>query len=366
MNITVNSTSLAKALKTAGRVIPAKPAIAVLECYRIETKGNRMIITASNMEITVKVPVVISDNQEDGVCAIPAKKFSEHISLLPDCDVTLVTKDSTVSISWAKGKTSMQMMNPQDYPTIKEPDNSQMMDVPAQELLRALSITIPACAKDDTRPQLCGVHFDVLEESTRLVASDARTLTYDTIGCSTGKPCGFTIPTGAASLLKGSIRKESTIVRLTHDDKNVSFNLGDIIIHSRIIVGKYPNYMSIIPDAKNQSGTAVANREGLIGTLKRLAACSPNLKMSMTPLSILFTARNTETGSASEEDCECNYNGENMNLGISPQRFLDVLENLTSEQIYLTVTTPTKPIIATSTEDGQKESLSLFMPVMVQ
>ena len=363
MKITVNSTALAKALRAAGRAVPNKTTLPVLECFRLEAGATRLVVTASNLDITVKVPVTLLGIAEDGVCAIPAKKFTEHVCLLPDCEVTLETKEGTMCISWAKGRNIMQMMDASDYPDIQEPDGSMMMNMPAQQLLQALNITIPACAKDEMRPQLCGVHFDILDDRTRLVASDSKTLTYDTVESTTGRPDNFTVPTTAASLLKSSIRRESAIVRLTHDEKSVCFNLGDIIIQTRKVVGKYPNYMSVIP--KNSNGVAVTDKQGLIGSLRRLAACSDRLKMTMTPLSILFTATNTETGSAAEEDCACNYDGREMAIGINPHSFLDILENVASDEIHLAVSDPKRAIVATTSEHGADMSVSLFMPVML-
>lgn len=365
MKITIESTALAKALKTAGRAIPAKSILPILECFYIEAKGKRIVITASNQEISVRVPVPVLSMDEEGVFAIPAKKFSEHISLLPDCPVTMETDGTTMTISWLKGKTSLPLMMHTDYPDIKEPENPKTMDMPAQELLEALNATIPVCFKDSTRPVLCGVHFDILEDRTRIVGTDTKSLTYYTVRCTTGAPDKFTIPMLAASLIKGSIQKESQTVRVSHDGHNALFNLGDIMIITKTIIGAYPSYMSVIPSSKTLHGDATIARESLIASLRRIAACSNTLKMKMTPLSIFLSAKNTDTASSTEEDCECTYNGEEMLIGVNPQRLLSIIENISAEQIVIGVADPKRPLVISVTEESRDERVSIIMPQMI-
>lgn len=366
MKITANSSNLARALRTAGKVIATKASTPILECFLLETKGTRLIITATNGSITVKLPVPLVSAEEEGRCAIPAKRLTETVNLLPaDVDTTLAENGGTAKVSWKKGSTQMQTLNAEDFPTISEPSSDETMDMPAQELLSALTMAIPACSKDELRPQFCGVHFDILEDSTRIVASDMKSLTLDTIDCTTGKPSNFTVPTATASLLKGAIRKESTIVRMTKDSRSVCFNLGDIIIISTMFVGKYPKYMDIIPKEDKMAGTAESDREELIGALRRLAACSPKLKMTLTPLSLLLTAQNTDNSTSAEEDCTCTYNGEEVTIGMTPSRLLETLDSLTSEKVYIKVAGPRNPLVIRTTDETHVRSLSLVMPIAV-
>ena len=360
MNIKLNSTTLAKALKSASKVISSKPAAPILEGLLLSASGGRLVITATDLMITVKIPVPIASSQEDGRCVVPARRITEHLSLLPDCEVALTTNGGPLEVTWAKGTTSMPTLDEGAFPQMDDV-TGEMMDMPAQRCLEALSAAIPACCREDLRPQLCGVHFDILEDGTRIVATDAHTLIYDTLDCRTPHGGSFTVPTAAATLLKGAIRKESTIVRLTHDDKKVCFNLGDIVITTLKVEGKYPNYMSIIPS--EFSGKATTKRQELIGSLRRLAACSPTLKMVLSPLSITLSASAHESGTSGREDCTCSYNGQDQEVGINAQRFLDILENVDAEDITLSVTSPAKPILAQTDDGSDRSKIMLFMPI---
>lgn len=364
MNIKVNSDNLVKGLKTAFKAIPTKAAIPILESFKMDVKGNRLVITSSNGELTVKAPVMLNEPAEADAVTVPARRFMEFINLLPSCEVEIETNGKTMTIKWSKGSTQMQLTEAKDYPAIAEPTDSPMV-IPAQELLSALMTTIPAASRDNSRQVLNGIHFDIGKEVTRLVATDTKMLTYDTISCGSDKEMKLTIPTAAAMLLKAAIHKDSTIARLTFDANNACFNFGDVIIMTRLLVGAYPKYMTIIPGKNDIKGQVFTGKENIIGTLKRLASCSGKLKMKLSPLAITFTAQNTDTGTSAVEDCDCNYCGEEMEIGINPANLLSILENIPGDQISMEVSNPRKPILASRAEEGEKDLLSLCMPIAI-
>ena len=364
MNLKVESSDLNKALKTAGRIVPTKAIIPILECFHIEVKDGKMTITASNSEITVKVPVTVTESKEDCAIAIAAKKFSEHIGLLPDCTVSLKTEGTVLHICWDKGKTSMQTLDANDFPSTENLELTQTMDIPAQELKAVLSRTIPVCAKGDLRPILSGVHFDILEKQTRIVATDAHTLIYETIECSTGNPVAFTIPSDAASIINSAIKKETQTAKMSCNEKNACFNLDDVTILSRNIDGKYPAYMTVIPSAESAKGKAVTSRENLTDSVRRVAACSEKIKISFGPNALNLTAENLETGSNANEDCECKYDGEPIVMGVNAKHMLLVLENTEDDNLNIEVSDPSRAFVITG-EKGREVGLSLLMPILI-
>lgn len=366
MKINVNSDALSKALRIALKAIPSKTAVPIMDSFLITASGSRLVVTATNGEITVKVPVKLNEEaKEKGAVTVPARRLIEFVSLLPGCEVSITTSKTTMDIKWSKGSTKMQLTNVEDYPTLVEPNEGAMMNIPAQGLLTALSLTLPAVSKDNTRPIMTGVHFDILKDITRVVSSDTKMLTYNTLPCSTGKEGQFTIPAVSANLVKAAITKDSTIVRVTFDEKNASFNLGDVIIQTRLISGAYPKYMTVIPQKNAINGEILTSRTSLIGAIRRLGSCSGRLKMKLTPLALTFSAQNSETGTSAVEDCECNYNGSEMEIGINPSNMLSILENISGETICLKVIDPRRPILAQDADDQMDASLSLCMPVSI-
>lgn len=366
MKFNVNSENLSKGLKSAVKAIPGKALTPIMESFKLEVSGSRLTITATNGEITVKAPVVLTEKAaEEGIVTVPAKRLLDFVNLLPSCPVDISTKDGTMSIKWTKGSTKMQLTDHSMFPEISEPKNSPMMNIPAQELLTALSATIPVAAKDNARPILTGIHFDIRNDSTRVVATDTKMLTYGTLPCGTDTDTGITIPAQAASLLKTAVHKNSTVARLTFDENCACFNFGDIIVMTRLLNGSYPKYMTIIPQADDIKGQVLTSKESIIGSLRRLASCSARLKMKLSPLAITFTAQNTDTGTSAVEDCDCTYCGDEMEMGINPTNMISILETISGETISLEVTSSRKPILAKPADTSLAESLSLCMPVVM-
>ena len=368
MRITISSTVLSKALRTAYRAVPAKAALPIMESFRLDASGTRLTVTATSGDLQVKAPARLLDKaQEEGVCSVPAKKLLDFVNLLPECVLSMVTEGDTMELKWTKGTTHLPLTAVDEFPEFRNDKGDPVtFDVQAQELLSALCSTIPSMSRDSARPVLNGVFFDVHETETRIVATDTRVLTYDTIHSGTSQGGQFTIPAQAANLLRSSITKDAAIARITRDRTSVCFNFGDVVIQTSLLEQKYPNYASVIPRNGSFSGEVVMSRDTLYATIKRLAAFSEKLRMKISPLAMTFSAQDTMNGTSAVEDCDCSYGGEEMEMGVSTSYVMTVLESIKSDNLCISVTDPSRPMVFRDADATDSGKLSLCMPLMLQ
>jgi len=88
MEITIPHAEFSKALELVGRISTKHITLPVLQCVRMEAKGSTITLQATNLEISIEVPIpgkVI----EEGVVAVPAQIFLQSIQLISQKEITL-------------------------------------------------------------------------------------------------------------------------------------------------------------------------------------------------------------------------------------------------------------------------------------
>lgn len=91
MKLVISSSELLKGLMTISKAIPAKTTEAILEDYLFVLNGNRLEVTASDKEITMKTTIEVETPEEEGRIAVPARQLNDLLKELPDQPVTIRT-----------------------------------------------------------------------------------------------------------------------------------------------------------------------------------------------------------------------------------------------------------------------------------
>ena len=77
MEFNVSSAELLKGLSDVARAIPAKSPISILENFLFAIKDDKLEITASDQELTLRT-ILNVDVKEEGSMAVPAHFFQDH------------------------------------------------------------------------------------------------------------------------------------------------------------------------------------------------------------------------------------------------------------------------------------------------
>ena len=96
MEFNVSSAELLKALVDVSKAIPAKTTLTILENFLFVVKGNKLEITASDQELTLRTSVAVDGVKEEGSIAVPARQMIDLFKALPDQPVNIhTTSDSS-------------------------------------------------------------------------------------------------------------------------------------------------------------------------------------------------------------------------------------------------------------------------------
>jgi len=374
MKFVVSSTELLGHLQAISRVISSKNTLPILDSFLFNLSGNELEITASDLESTLITRIKLENTDGNGMIALPARILLDSLKEFSAQPLTFDINNSTlaVEIISENGKFSVVGQNGADFPALPsiKADSKSIFNIDAEVLLAGINKTLFATADDELRPVMGGIFVEVSSDKITFVASDAHKLVRYTRSDAHGDDfSSFILPKKPASLLKNILAKESGSFPVEFDDKNAFFNLNEYKIVCRLVEGNYPNYNSVIP--KNNPKRITIDRAELYNTLKRVSvfsnAASNLVKLQFTGNQVTVSAQDIDFSHSAYERVKCQYDGEEMEIGFKSLFLLEILANISSQEVNLELAEPSRAglFIPAVNDDESEDLLMLLMPMMI-
>lgn len=373
MKMVISSAELLKGILTVSKAIPTKTTEAILEDYLFVLSGDKLELTASDKEITIKTLINVVSTEEEGKIAVPARQMTDLLKELPDQPLTIKTlNDNAFECAWAGGTSTLPYHNADDYPTSKTAgEASSTVDFPTETLLDGINRTLYASSDEDNRPIMCSIFFDITADSTTVVASDLQKLTcYTADDVKAAGACSFILNKRHAAVLRSVLSKDAESVKVTFDDKVAVFQYDSTTVICCLVAGKYPDYKSIIP--KNNSNILKISRTLLLTTVKRIAVCSPkasnHIKFDLTAGSLELSAQDLTYEISAHEKIACQYDGSDLSIGFKSTHIIEMLSNLSCEEVTMKFADKRRSaLLMPSEEEAISEKVfGIVMPIMVK
>lgn len=374
MKFVVSSTELLGHLQGISKVISSKNTLPILDNFLFKLEGDQLEITASDLESTLITRMSLQNTDGDGSIAIPARILLDTLKEFSEQPLTFEINLDTqaVVISSEKGKFSIVGQNGVDFPVLPviKQDKRIAFDIDAELLLSGINKTVFATADDELRPVMGGIFVEAGSDKITFVASDAHKLVrYQRSDAHSEENASFILPKKPASLLKNILPKEEGKVALELDDKNAFFILSDYKVVCRLVEGNYPNYNSVIPT--NNPRKVTIDRIELLNTLKRVSVFSNQasnlVKLELTGNQIRVSAQDIDFSISAYERLNCQYEGDDMEIGFKSVFLLEILSNIESPDVVIELADPTRAglLLPSETDNEAEDVLMLLMPMMI-
>jgi len=369
MKFIVSSSQLLKQLQVLGGVINSNNTLPILDNFLFEVSENQLKISASDLETTMSAVVTI-ESDTSGSIAISARLLLDTLKTFPDQPLTFKTEgDSIIEISSDQGKYDMAYFGGDEFPkSVSLPSPSKTI-IPSNILATAISKTIFAAGNDDLRPVMSGVFFQFSSQNLTFVATDAHKLVkYTRTDVTADKTAEFIMPKKPLNLLKGVLSGEEDVT-IQYNDGNAKFTFENFVLICRLIDGKYPNYEAVIP--KENPNKLTVDRASFQNSVRRVSIFSSKtthqirLKMAGTELNI--SAEDIDFSNKADERLNCDYQGDDMQIGFNSRFLSEMLSNLSSNEVLIEMSLPNRAGILTpidGTDEGEQITM-LVMPVML-
>jgi DNA polymerase-3 subunit beta len=218
----------------------------VLSGVRLEVAGDQLHVAGSDLDLTIQVDVTVA-GESDGVVVMPARLAANIVRALEPGAVTLDATEDEVRISSGRSNFAVRMLPAAEFPRLPMLAGDAVT-LEAGELAEALRQVVRAASSDDARPILTGVLMAAEETGLRMVATDSYRLAVRDLPGTTVLREGqkVLVPSKALTELQRLLAgAESVTLRLAEHD--VTFEVGNVRLTSRLIEGEFPNYRQLIP-----------------------------------------------------------------------------------------------------------------------
>jgi len=172
----IQQEDLQKALDVIANVVPSKTTLPILSCVLLEATKESLTLSATNLDISITTTTTKATVKDPGRIAIPAVKFVPFVRSLRPGAVTISQKGEQITLTSGKSRLTENTMNVADYPALKKPEEKSGLAMNADTLINMINETAYAVSRDETRPALMGILWEVRPTTLTMVATDAHRL----------------------------------------------------------------------------------------------------------------------------------------------------------------------------------------------
>lgn len=373
MRFTVSSSALSSKLNVLAKVIGSKNSLPILDCFLFQVANGEMSITASDSDNVIKSTLALTDHDGEGEFCVPNRVILDALKELPEqplhFDVDAAGEAVAIKIVYQNGLYNFTGQSAEEYPrTQSMNDACTTVSLPTEMLINNISRSLFATANDELRPVMNGIYFDLTADALAIVASDGHKLVRSkNFTIKSESPSAFNLPKKPASLLKNILSKDGDDAIIKFDDRSAEIQFTDGVMRCRLIDGRYPNYNSVIPNNPNE---VTVDRRGLQSALRRVlpfaSESSQLIRFHIESGRFEVSSEDIDFSTSAKEQLSCEYNGSPISIGFKGSSLMEILSNLTSDNIIIQLADPSRAGIIVPAEQPENEDiLMLIMPMLL-
>jgi len=271
MKLTIPVKDLSQALATAVLAVEKKSTIPVLSNVKLEAKGGKLYLDASDLErwISLSIPCNV---EKEGSITVPAKRMADYFNLLPHADATLEsTPAMKLTVKCVKSRTALPGMSVENFPErprFNEKDVKRYT-IPGSWLSQIQSRVGFAIANEESRYTLIAALIEFKGALLIATSTDGHRLSqtkfkngvpFDEQGKSLVPKASLDI----AARLFGSAESASIAFETNH----VVIEANGYTLITRKLSGNFPDYERVLPSKAPH--VVEIKREELMASLARV------------------------------------------------------------------------------------------------
>lgn len=376
MKFTIKTTELKKGLDIVNHATAAISTTPILENILLKVNFKNIVLTGNNLEMAIEY--IISDwikIENEGAICIPSSLFSSYVNLIEDDEMKIeLLKDTSIKISTWSWKFIIKGLEASEFPIIPTIREEVSLKVLWEVIKKSINKTLFSSAEGNIRPTLAWLYVNIKWNEVIFASTDSFRLTEYKTALTEAVSTDFSqiIPSKTCNQLK-AILEDDDEVKIVSGDNQVAFLTGNTKIYSRLLNGKFPDYLNFFPNS--YSTKAEVNRSDLMGALRKINLISKennySIKMSLSNERWI----ELETSETQIGEWDVTLVGvvewENNIVWVNSTYFLEALGVIDSTHVNISFENPLAPILITPLVDpenkkAKKDSFKhILMPLKI-
>lgn len=371
MKLTIKKDILLDGLNKVSKAISTKNLIPVLAGIKFELKKKKLVLTASDNDITIQTTINIDDNddikvEEEGSIIVQGKYMLDIVRKIEDKYINIEVFDELkILIYTEKSEFNLNGISEEEYPNINLDESKKKVIINNKVFKSIVSQTAFAASNEETKPVLTGINFNIVGDILECNSTDSYRLARKVIKLEKGSEENYNIVIPSHNIIEFSRildDDEEENIEMHISGNKMLFIYKNLKFQSRLINGTYPNTSNLIPN--DEFLVITTSLTSLYNVIDRASIFTSDKEKNTVTLETngnLLTLKSSsqEIGRVEEKMEITKNNEEDIRISFSAKYMMEALKSFSTETVEIHFVGEIKPILVKSSEDETLTQLVL-------
>ncbi len=368
MKFNVNQRDLQQALNYCQGVIEKRSTLPILSNILLDASNSKLTITATDLDL-------IFIHQLNNVEILEEGKTTTTSSIMYDIirkfnsgkKINLSLSDiSKLQVESEKSIFNLNCISATEFPLTDENFNQNEFIIKSKQLLKLLNKCKFSVSNDETRHYLSGIYFHQTEVEDKnyltAVATDSHRMSISKIRLE--EKIDFDpiiLPKKTIFQLCSLLDSYDGDVKVSNVKSKIKFELSNSILISKLIDGKFPNYIQVIP--KNNQKKLEIELKLFLNSVDRVASVSldkkDGVKFNLSKDTLDLSVNNTNSGDG-KETLSVKFDHD-LEISFNSRYLIDVASQLDGDRVEIFFNDTGSPALIK--DPGDFDSIFVVMPM---
>ncbi len=370
MKFTIKKEILMDALNKVSKAISSRNVIPVLAGIKFELTSKKLVLTASDNDITIQTFINCDDEEvikvkEEGSIIIQGKYISDIVRKLPDKYINIeVVDELKILVYTENSEFNLNGISETEYPNIDLGESKSHIELSPSILKEIVNQTAFATSIDENKAILNGINFNITGDVLECNATDSYRLARKVIKLEkiSKENQNIVIPSRNLVEFTRIIDDSEDMIEIHIFNNKILFKYQNLLFQSRLINGTYPNTSNLLP--KDYLVKLHFNINDFYDVVDRVSILTSDKDKNTVTLetngnNLIMKSSSAEIGRVEEKMTISKDQDIDVKVSFSSKYMMDALKSFNTETVELHFVGEIKPILLKSEEDDSLTQLVL-------
>ncbi len=368
MKFNVNQQDLQKSLSYCQGVIEKRSTLPILSNVLLDVSNSKLTITATDLDLIFIHNISNVDILEEGKTTTSSSIMYDIVRKFSSGNKINFSnpEENRLQLESEKSLFNLNCITPSEFPLTEENFTDNEFLINSKELLKLLNKCKFSVSNDETRHYLSGIFFHQTQKDEKMfltaAATDSHRMSISKVRLQSEiKFEPIILPKKTIFQLCSLLEDYEGDVKISNIKSKIKFELNDSILISKLIDGKFPNYVQVIP--KENKKKLEIDLKLFLNSVDRVASVSldkkDGVKFSLSKDMLNLSVNNSNSGDG-KESLNVKFEHE-LDVSFNSRYLIDVASQLNGESIQIYLKDSSSPALIRDPADF--DSIYVVMPM---
>ena len=368
MKFSLNQQDLQKSLNYCQGVIEKRSTLPILSNVLLDVSNGKLTITATDLDLIFIHQITNVEILEEGKTTSSSSIMYDIIRKFSSGSKINFSNPSENKLNLESDKSvfNLNCISASEFPLTDENFTENEFSIKSKELLKLLNKCKFSVSNDETRHYLSGIFFHQTQVDDKnfltAAATDSHRMSISKIRLQNKVQFDqIILPKKTIFQLCSLLEDYEGEVKISNIKSKIKFEINNSILISKLIDGKFPNYVQVIPK-ENQKKLEV-NLKSFLNSVDRVASVSldkkDGVKFNLSKDNLDLSVNNTNSGDG-KESLSVKFDHE-LDISFNSRYLIDVASQLDGDNIEIYLKDTGSPALIRDPADY--DSIYVVMPM---